>query len=124
MVRRPFWVIALTLIAVLAVGSGARNLVFSNNYRVFFSPENPELITFENFQSTYTKNDNILFVVKPREGTLFTPQIAGALERLTEDAWTIPYTLRVDSITNFQHTWSQEDDLTVEDLIRDGAQSK
>ena len=45
----------------------------------------------------------------------------GAIERVTEEAWQIPYTLRVDSITNFQHSWADGDDLTVENLIRDGA---
>ena len=28
--------------------------------------------------------------------------------------------IRVDSITNFQHSWAEGDDLTVEDLIQNG----
>jgi len=51
-VRRRWLVIAATLIAVAAIGAGARHLEFSNNYRVFFGAENPELIAFENFQAT------------------------------------------------------------------------
>ena len=120
MIRRPWLVIALTVIAVLAATSGVRHLEFSNNYRVFFSPENPELLAFEEFQDTYTKNDNILFVLQPKDGQVFTPRLTNAIERLTEEAWKIPYAIRVDSVTNFQHTWADGDDLTVEDLIRDG----
>jgi predicted RND superfamily exporter protein len=42
-----------------------------------------------------------------------------AVEELTEAAWQIPYTIRVDSVSNFQHTYATEDDLIVEDLVRD-----
>ncbi len=119
-IRRPWLAIVLALMMVIGAASGARHLEFSNNYRVFFSPKNPDLVAFEDFQATYTKNDNIVFVVHPEDGEVFSPDIAEAVETLTAEAWEIPYAIRVDSITNFQHTWSEEDDLTVENLIRDG----
>jgi len=120
-ILRPWIVIALTVIAVAAAASGARFLEFSNNYRVFFSADNPELVAFEEFQATYTKNDNILFVVQPEHGSVFEPRVADAVEKLTAEAWKIPYAIRVDSVTNFQHSWAEGDDLTVEDLIRGAA---
>ena len=40
---------------------GAKNLFFNNDYRIFFSPDDPRLQAFENLQNTYTKNDNVLF---------------------------------------------------------------
>ncbi|MFQ5972403.1 MAG: outer membrane lipoprotein-sorting protein [Alphaproteobacteria bacterium] len=119
--RRAWLVIVATLLLVIVAGSGARFLEFSNNYRVFFSPENPELVAFERFQDTYTKNDNILFVIQPGDGQVFEPELAAALEWLTAEAWKIPYAIRVDSITNFQHSWADGDDLTVEDLVRAAA---
>ena len=38
---------------------------------------------------------------------------------LTAEAWQIPYAIRVDSLSNFQHTEGIEDDLIVGDLITD-----
>ena len=119
-IRRRWLVIAATLIAVFAIGAGVRHLEFSNNYRVFFGADNPELIAFEKFQATYTKNDNILFVVQPKDGKLFTADHAAAVERITAEAWKTPFSIRVDSVTNFQHSWADGDDLTVEDLVRNG----
>lgn len=119
-IRRRWLVILATIIAVFAAASGGRHLEFANNYRVFFGDDNPELINFEEFQAIYTKNDNILVVVQPKTGTLLSPEHAKAVERITEAAWKTPFALRVDSLTNFQHTWANEDDLTVEDLVRDG----
>ena len=54
-VRRPWLTILATLLLVVSAGSGLRFIEFSTNYRVFFSPQNPELVAFEEFQQTYTK---------------------------------------------------------------------
>ncbi len=118
---RPWLVVLLALAVMAAAGSGVRFLEFSNNYRVFFSPENPDLVAFDEFQNTYTKNDNVMFVVQPAEGDVFDPELLEGIEWLTAEAWRIPFAIRVDSITNFQHSWADGDDLTVEDLVRNAA---
>ena len=120
-IRRRWFVIAFSIGLLAAFASGARFLEFSNNYRVFFSAQNPDLVAFDNFQNTYTKNDNLIFVLQPRDGQVFSPNVAEAIERLTAEAWKIPFAIRVDSISNYQHSWADGDDLTVEDLIVDGS---
>ena len=112
--------ILLTLLLVFIAGSGMPKLDFANNYRVFFSTDNPDLIAFEAFQNIYTKNDNVMFVVQPGSGDVFTGEVAEAVEFITKEAWQIPYSTRVDSVTNFQYSWADGDDLSVDDLIRDG----
>tara|TARA_R110002124_G_scaffold287216_2_gene471619 strand:- start:32436 stop:34817 length:2382 start_codon:yes stop_codon:yes gene_type:complete len=110
-------VIILSLLAVIGTGYGMKNLGFSNSYRVFFSQENPELTAFEAFQNTYTKNDSLLFVVKPNTSEVFSPSVMDAVEKITEQAWQIPFAIRVDSVTNFQYSYAEQDDLIVDDLI-------
>lgn len=122
-VRFRFVVILLSLLLVGLAASGAANLEFSTNYRVFFSQENPELNAFENFQKTFTKNDNIVIVLQPKDGKVFSPKIAGAVEWLTAQSWKVPYAIRVDSISNYQHTYAKGDELVVEDLVRHAEQT-
>lgn len=112
-------VLAGVVVMTFGAGAGMSKLEFSANYRTFFSDENPELAAFENLQATYTKNDNILFVIEPEnEGdTAFTNDTLAAVEALTAEAWKIPYAIRVDSVSNFQYTKAIEDDLIVEDLV-------
>ncbi|HED18467.1 MAG TPA: RND family transporter [Gammaproteobacteria bacterium] len=119
LVRWRWLLLVLVLAGVGFAASGARFLTLSNDYRVFFSAENPQLIAFEELQNTYTKSDNVLIVLAPKDGNVFTPQTLEAVEWLTEQAWQIPYSIRVDSITNFQHTYAEGDDLVVEDLVTD-----
>ncbi|MCG7922455.1 MAG: MMPL family transporter [Candidatus Thiodiazotropha lotti] len=115
--KRKILVILLTVAVSLMMGSGVQHLRFNNDYRMFFSEENPQLKAFEMLQNTYTKNDNVLFVIEPQDGEVFTRETLIAVSELTKEAWQVPYSIRVDSITNFQHTYAEGDDLIVEDLV-------
>ena len=115
------WLVLLACLAGAGLAAvGAKNLGFSNDYRNWFSEENPELQAFEAVQNIYTKQDNVLIVLEPRDGNVFSPHVLSVVEELTEAAWQLPFAIRVDSITNFQHTQAEEDDLIVEDLVSGG----
>ncbi len=109
-------ILAVTLI-VMVLASGAGRLVFDTNYRVFFSDDNPQLKAFDELQRVYTKTDNITFALKPKSGDAFTAEVLSAVQELTRESWKLPYSGRVDSITNYQHTYAEGDDLTVVDLV-------
>ena len=117
--EHPWWILLLTLIAVSGMSIGARNLTLETDYRVYFSEGNPQLVAFDEIQDIYNKSDSVLFVLEPEDGTVFTPKTLEAIQLLTEKAWKIPYSSRVDSITNFQYTQADEDDLIVADLVID-----
>jgi len=109
--------LAIALATTVLTGSGLRKLAFDNNYRIFFSDENPQLQAFDELQRKYTKIDNVLFAVGARDGQVFTAEIMDGIEKLTAEAWTLPYVLRVDAVTNYQHTIATDDDLVVADLV-------
>lgn len=121
-IKYRWLIIIISLLLVFAAATGGRFLVFKADYRVFFSKDNPQLLAFDKLEKTYSKNDNVLFVVTPKDGNVFTRETLKVVETLTEKAWQIPYSTRVDSISNFQHTYAEGDDLIVEDLITDAEQ--
>ena len=89
---------------------------FDGDYHVFFSKSNPELEAFDALQEKYSKDDNLIVVLSPKNKDVFTKENLIAIEELTEASWQTPYSSRVDAITNYQHTRAEEDDLFVEDL--------
>ncbi len=118
-IRHRWLIILLSLIVVLIAANGASKLHFTTNYRIFFSKENPELLAFDALENTFTKNDNVIIVLAPDNGNVFTRETLSAIEEFTELSWQIPYSNRVDSISNFQHTEANGDELIVKDLIKD-----
>jgi predicted RND superfamily exporter protein len=113
----PWWVLLFTFIAVSGMAAGLQLLELKTDYRVYFGEENPQLLAFNEMQDIYNKSDSVLFVLAPEDGNVFTPQTLQAIRELTDKSWKIPYSSRVDSITNFQHTRAEEDDLIVADLV-------
>ncbi len=119
--RWRWLVVAATILVTVLLASGARFLEFTNDYRVFFSKDNPQLQAYENLQNNYSKNDNVLIMLMPKSGDVFSEETLQAVVELTEKAWQTPHSLRVDSISNFQNTFSEGDDLIVTDLVEEPA---
>lgn len=111
-------VIIVSLILVFLAASGMKNLAMSTNYRVFFNADNPQLRAFDALENTYTKNDNVMFVLTPKSGKVFSRDALEAVAVLTKKAWQMPYSIRVDSISNFQYSEARGDDLIVRDLYK------
>jgi predicted RND superfamily exporter protein len=118
-IRNRWTILILTVLFTIGAGYGAKNIDFLNNYRIFFSEENPQLQAFDELQKVYTKDDQVLITMTPAGGNAFDPKFLKAIEWTTAEAWKLPFTTRVDSITNFQNSVAQEDDLFVDDLIID-----
>lgn len=117
LIRWRWAVILGSILASFGLIAGASNFGFDNDYRVFFSDDNPHLKAFEQQQKTYTKNDNILFTITPNDGVVFSAETLNVVEEVTREAWLFPFALRVDSVTNFQYTVANGDDLEVAPLV-------
>jgi predicted RND superfamily exporter protein len=116
-IRWRWAVVLATVIVVCCVAAGARRLSFKSDYRAYFSEGNPYLRAFEALQKIYTKDDNVIFVIQPPSGDVFSPRVLEALQDITREAWKLPHSLRVDSLTNFQHIRATGDDIFVGDFI-------
>lgn len=115
--RHRLLIILGCLALVCGLSYGAGKLAFDTSYRAFFSDDNPELLAFESIENTYVKDDNVMLVIAPHDGNVFTNQSLAAIAEMTSASWQVPYSNRVDSITNFQFTEAEADDLVVRDMV-------
>ncbi|MAM87037.1 efflux RND transporter permease subunit [Allohahella sp. A8] len=114
------WALAIASVLVIVLAAlGLPKLQFESSYKIFFSPENPQLMAQDLLERTYTKDDSVMFVFELADGKVFTPDTLSMLRSFTDEAWQIPYSLRVDSLTNYQYSRGEADDLIVEDFITD-----
>ena len=120
-VARRWLVILAAVVAVLALAYGGRFLSFRADTREFFSQDNPLVVALEAHENTYTKDDHLMFVLAPKDGNVFTREVLAAVEELTEASWQIPYSSRINSLTNFQQIEAEGDDLRVFPLVEDAS---
>ena len=113
--RWPITIISLILTA-LAV-SGNVFLETATSYRAFFEKDNPQFQALESLENIYGRNDSVVFLVVPEDRDFASEQSLAAVVWLTDHAWQTPYSTRVDSIANFQHTTAKGDDLFVRNLV-------
>lgn len=123
-IDRPILTILLTIGLCMVGLAGVSQLRFTNDYRYFFTDQNPYLQAFEELERTYSSPDTVLIVVQPNEGPATSVQSLKLIGFLTEEGWQVPYSTRVDSITNFQDTTPDGDDLVVANLLPDPSNAR
>ena len=118
MLRHRWLVLASAVAVMLVLTAGLQFITISNDWRDMLDEDNPQLVAFDTLEDTYTATNAAVVAVAPKGGSVFTRE-ALAIEELTEAAWRVPSSTRVDSLTNYTHTESVEDDLNVERLVDD-----
>ena len=87
-------ILGLTVLFVVVMAAGGQHLKISNDSRIFFSKDNPQLIAFEALEATYTEANTVLIAVAPKTeagaGGIFTPDALTAIAGLTEKGWLLP----------------------------------
>jgi predicted RND superfamily exporter protein len=109
--RWPIIVATLLVVAIAAIGTF--RLTFNPDTRSFFGPENPERVLLDRMEAKYAKLTNVIFVLAPKNGDVFTVPSLRAIDELTQQGWQTPYVIRVESLTNYQELTASGDDLRV-----------
>jgi predicted RND superfamily exporter protein len=118
LVRFRFIIVFLVVAACIAISIGQSKVGFSSDYHYYFGESTPVIDAMEALENTYSHSDSIYFSITPKnKGSVFNNEVLMAVEELTNQAWQIPFSTRVDSISNFQHTRADNDDLLVSNLI-------
>ncbi|MGJ8685894.1 MAG: efflux RND transporter permease subunit [Spongiibacteraceae bacterium] len=116
------WLVLLASLAIsVAMLMGATKLTFSTDYRVYFGPNNPQLVAFDSLQEVYNKDDGTIIAIQTPNDDAFNPSTLKLLRDMTEAGWQLPYAQRVESLANYQHTEADGDDLYVDDLVGEEA---
>ncbi|MAT51744.1 MAG: RND transporter [Porticoccaceae bacterium] len=110
-------VVLLSLILVILAALGVPRIAVLSDYKAFVDPEYPALLRLDEIEAIFSENHNLLIAIAPKDEVVFKPKTLALVQRVTDDAWLLPHTSRVDSVTNFQHTEARGDDLFVGDLV-------
>lgn len=118
-VDHPYLALLLSLLLTLVSGAGLAKFDMNHDPRAFFGEGNPDFRLFQDFEASYGDRDLVMFAIHPRNADVFTRENLHILEQLTERGWQMPHAIRSQSLTNFQHTQVDGDELSTEHLVED-----
>jgi len=109
--------IVLVVLASLVMGYGGVNAEFSANQRDSFKSTDANLLKLISIEEEFSSEKTIYILLEPDNKDVFSPRNLKAIQSVTAFAWTVPFSQRVESITNHMYTQVMGDDLSVEHLI-------
>jgi predicted RND superfamily exporter protein len=115
--RWRFWFIFVSVLLTAVSGYGMIYLTFNPDVKAYFSDDNPGRVAQERIERKYSQASNVLVVLTPANGNVFTPRFLKLISDFTKELWRTPYALRVDSLSNFQELTAKGDDLAVSPLV-------
>lgn len=105
-------------VALLAIAlPGLPELESSADTRVFFG-DNTYHDDLKTFERRFNQSNNVLLLIRwPGHEIARSPAFADVVREATEEAWTLPYALRVDSLANYAHVSGRGDEFNLEPLL-------
>lgn len=112
--RLAFACLSFLLIGVALIG--APNVGFNSAYKEVVDPENEYRVSLEKMENEYYSSDYIVVYLTHDRFELDSNEGIKIIEGATEQARKIPYSYRINSVTNFQHITALDNSISVEDL--------
>lgn len=104
----------------MLAGGGVLSLRHTADNRVFFGPGNPDLLDLQRFERTFGQVNYALIAIEPADGDVFSVASLRLIRAVTDAAWRLPHSTRVESLVNFQHSYARGDDIVIGDLVSMG----
>jgi uncharacterized protein len=115
--RFRWHVVAFYVLVAFVAGWQAFQVKSTMDNRVFFGPENPELRLLTEIEKDYSQTNDVLVAIEPKGGDIFTRNGLAAVLELSDKLWKAPFSTRVDSLTNFQYSRGNSDEVEIGDLV-------
>ncbi len=113
-------VIAGTIVFVALISIGMGFLRLNTSDRVWFNEGSSIVAEYDAFRKRFTQDDALIIAFEHKEG-IFNNDTLLMIQDLSDQFWKTKYVTRVDSITNYSHTYvytdSEGEHLDVKDLI-------
>lgn len=116
--RYKYIILVLTTFMVALFSIALKDLAYEGSYKIWFDKESKILKEYEHFRTTFSGDDTFIVAFKDENG-IFNKKAVQTILALSDAFKKIDGVRKVDSLTNYQYISSQEDEIIVEDFIKD-----
>ncbi|MBU0632775.1 MMPL family transporter [bacterium] len=116
--KHKYKIMFLTTLVVVLFSISLKDLAFEGSYKIWFDKNSKIIKDYENFRSTFSGDDTFIVAFKDENG-IFTKKAITAVLELTKEFQKLEGVRKVESLTNYQYISSQDDEVVVEDFIKE-----
>lgn len=116
-IRFRYPVALLSIASMLILGLQTLELRIEAELDYFYDDEYQGLQDLKDLKSTYSDFKSTILMIKPLNEPISSPRILQLTHEITQKFWKMPHHVRVDSVTNYQHTEADGDDLIIRNLL-------
>lgn len=110
--------IILSLIFVALLAPGLAHFQEKYDVRIWFRETDPLIKTLNSFERQFGNDESVVVALHAPDG-IFQESAAKALKEITEAMWKVPEVIRVESLSNYNYSYAEDDDIFVESFFHD-----
>jgi uncharacterized protein len=84
--------------------------------RMWFDKDHHEIIKLDQFEQKFGNDQSVIITIHSKNG-IFKPKAIKIISEITEKLWSVQDIIRVESMANYNHISSEEDDIIIEPLV-------
>jgi uncharacterized protein len=115
-VNHPLRAIFLLLIILAVFIPGIFQITSHWSPRMWFDKDHKEIIKLDQFEQKFGNDQSVILSIHHKNG-IFQAETLKVVAELTDKLWSVTDIMRVESMTNFNHISSHQDDIIIEPLI-------
>lgn len=113
---RPLLSIILGLLLSFAFIPGLMMIKADFSHKGYYRADHPLILAFNEFEKTFGGDDRIAIVMHSEKG-IFNSQVASVLSEMTEKMWLVTDMIRVDSLSNYDYTRAEGDQVNISPFL-------
>jgi predicted RND superfamily exporter protein len=108
-------ILAFIVLITLFFGFFLKDIAFDTNWRIWYTKDT--LVKYDNYVDEFSYDDAVIIAFEDKKG-IFNKNALSSIIRLTKKLEQIKYISKVDSLTNYQYVYTKDDELVVENFIK------
>lgn len=113
---KPKTNLVISFILLIMFTPYAGDIVLDFSARTWFRSHDPNITLLDSFEKKFGNDESIILVINSKE-SFFSKEKLLLLNEITESMWQVPDVIRVESLTNYNLSFSEEDDISTEEFL-------
>lgn len=115
-IAKPWVCIIMSCLLIFTLVPNLKDMKSDFSYRIWFMKDDPFLTKFDAFERKFGNDENIAILVHSPDG-IFDESSVKIIQEITEKMWLAPDVIRVDSLSNYNYTRAEGDDMFVDPFL-------